>query len=258
VLRRELLLLRGNWYRGCRKTWLRDAKLHGWKPSARNCQREEQKFTVEWKPCGTLTSNWPLSDALAVFNNARIDNQELHFAILNSKPRYLMCFKCVDNQELHFAILNSKPRYLMCFKCAIFNSCRPNWVETDEGYQLEALIVNANFTPNTLIVLRKENSEFHQCCFEELVRCFDTLKTKTGLHHEVSSLMMKAVGDKCVPNDSILSMKDIILETVKNIYSTKFPDISTFVFYGSALLLWLITYEILSLLVTFDPIAAPF
>ncbi len=63
---------------------------------------------------------------------------------------------------------------------------------------------------------------------------------------------MKAVKTEIVPTESILSIRDIILQTVNTVYSQKFLDISTFVFHGSALLLWLITFEILSLLVTSD------
>jgi hypothetical protein len=141
----------------------------------------------------------------------------------------------------------------MFFKCDTFNRCPQDWVKTEEGYLLEALIVNAaSFKPCTLIVLRKENNQFHDDCFDRLAHQFHKLANNTGFHHEVSTLMMKAY-NKTLKLQELKdfhhfdSIKDIILETTKNVYSEIFTDISTFVFHGSALLLWLITYEIVTL-----------
>jgi hypothetical protein len=70
---------------------LRNAKLHAWMPRAGcidNSNQLEQKFTVNFG--SNLPSNWPLRDALVVFNNARIEKQDFHSEILSSKPGHLM------------------------------------------------------------------------------------------------------------------------------------------------------------------------
>jgi sentrin-specific protease 1 len=136
----------------------------------------------------------------------------------------------------------------MFFKCDAFKT---SWVESDQGYQIEALIVKAaNFTPCTLIVLRKEKKAFHDKCFEDLVAEFDKIKAKIGFENEVSTMMAQALTEKrvnvknCPPS---CTFQDVILESCNVVFSNNFTNISTFVFHGSALLLWLITYKIIAL-----------
>jgi hypothetical protein len=42
------------------------------------------------------------------------------------------------------------------------NDFKNSWVESEQAYQVEAIIVQAaNFKPSTIFVLRKEKKEFH-------------------------------------------------------------------------------------------------
>ncbi len=197
---------------------LQDKALHGWTGRT----DYTGKFLVEYSD--QLPAGWTRNQGWFLFNNAKIDSTNLHSEIFKFKPDYLMFFKC--------------------------DAFESSWVESDKGYQIEAIIVKAaNFTPCTLIVLRKEKKEFHESCFEDLLTNFEKIKKETGLDNEVSTLMKQAFNSKefSLKNTPLPTFQDIILETCNIVFSEKFQNVSTFVFHGSALLLWLIAFEVVDI-----------